>query len=73
MRSYQPSPIFLWDMGSEEQLLMVGSAPRGISTGQKNDFFTNRTLNAGDQLFLMIEVNGPGGLLRRTGQNVLSR
>ncbi len=58
----------LMDMGSEEQLLMVGSAPPGMSTGQKNDFFTNRTLNAGDQLFLMIEVNGPGGFYAELGR-----
>ncbi len=56
------------DMGSEEQLLMVGSAPPGMSTGQKNDFFTNRTLNAGDQFFLMIEVNGPGGFYAEMGR-----
>jgi Xaa-Pro aminopeptidase len=58
----------LMDMGSEEQLLMVGSAPPGTSTGQKNDFFTNRTLKAGDQLFLMIEVNGPGGFYTELGR-----
>ncbi|HUJ90707.1 MAG TPA: M24 family metallopeptidase [Syntrophorhabdales bacterium] len=58
----------LMDMGSEEQLLMVGSAPPGMSTGQRNDFFTNRTLNAGDQLFLMIEVNGPGGYYAELGR-----
>ena len=58
----------LMDMGSEEQLLMVGSAPPGKPTGQKNDYFTNRTLNAGDQLFLMIEVNGPGGFYAEMGR-----
>lgn len=58
----------LMDMGSEEQLLMVGSAPPGMSTGQRNDFFTNRTLQAGDQFFLMIEVNGPGGFYAEMGR-----
>jgi len=58
----------LIDMGSEEQLLMIGSAPPGMSTGQRNDFFTNRTLQAGDQLFLMIEVNGPGGFYGELGR-----
>ena len=57
------------DMGSEEQLLMIGSAPPGKSTGQKNDFFTNRTVQAGDQLFLMIEVNGPGGYYAELGRS----
>jgi Xaa-Pro aminopeptidase len=59
----------LMDMGSEEQLLMVGSAPPGMSTGQRNDFFTNRTINAGDQFFLMIEVNGPGGFYAEMGRS----
>jgi Xaa-Pro aminopeptidase len=58
----------LMDMGSEEQLLMIGSAPPGKSTGQKSDYFTNRTLQAGDQLFLMIEVNGPGGFYTEMGR-----
>ena len=58
----------LMDMGSEEQLLMIGSAPPGTPTGQKTDYFTNRTLNAGDQLFLMIEVNGPGGFYAELGR-----
>ena len=58
----------LMDMGSEEQLLMVGSAPPGKSTGQRNDFFVNRTINAGDQFFLMIEVNGPGGFYAEMGR-----
>jgi Xaa-Pro aminopeptidase len=60
---------FLMDMGSEEQLLMIGSAPPGVSTGQKNDFFTNRTVQEGDQLFLMIEVNGPGGYYAELGRS----
>ncbi|MCX8022560.1 MAG: M24 family metallopeptidase [Syntrophorhabdaceae bacterium] len=58
----------LMDLGSEEQLLMIGSAPKGVSTGQKNDFFTNRTIQEGDQLFLMIEVNGPGGYYAELGR-----
>jgi len=59
----------LMDLGSEEQLLMIGSAPPGESTGQRNDFFTNRTVQAGDQLFLMIEVNGPGGYYAELGRS----
>ncbi|HVN23695.1 MAG TPA: M24 family metallopeptidase [Syntrophorhabdales bacterium] len=58
----------LMDMGSEEQLLMIGSAPPGKPTGQRSDYYTNRTLEPGDQLFLMIEVNGPGGFYAELGR-----
>lgn len=58
----------LSDMGSEEQLMMVGSAPPGTSTGQRTAYFTNRTLQADDQLLLLIEVNGPGGFYAELGR-----
>ena len=47
--------------GSEEQLIMVGSQPAGTPAPQKPDFYQNRTLQEGDQVCIMPEVNGPGG------------
>lgn len=48
-------------MGSEEQLILVGSAPPNSPAGQKTRFFQNRTLQPGDQVSIMIEASGPGG------------
>jgi Xaa-Pro aminopeptidase len=50
------------NLGSEEQLIVIGSAPGGTPAGHKPSFFQNRTLQVGDQVMIMIEVNGPGGL-----------
>jgi Xaa-Pro aminopeptidase len=51
----------LEDLGSEEQLIMMSSAPEGQYAGHAFTFFQNRRVEAGDQVFIMIEVNGPGG------------
>jgi Xaa-Pro aminopeptidase len=60
----------LVDMGSEEQLIMMGSAPAGGAAGIKPAYFQNRTLQEGDQLTIMIEVNGPGGFYGEVGRTV---
>jgi Xaa-Pro aminopeptidase len=52
----------LSDMGSEEQWVMIGSAPEDGRPRQKPNYLQTRTLEAGDQLNVMIEVNGPGGM-----------
>jgi Xaa-Pro aminopeptidase len=45
--------------GSERQLIMLSSGP----TIQTNHFrhFQNRVIKEGDQVFILIETNGPGG------------
>jgi len=60
----------LTDMGSEEHLMMLGSAPPGSPAGHKGTYFLNRTVQAGDQLFVMIEANGPGGFYGELGRTV---
>jgi len=50
------------DLGSEEQLILMGSAPAGTPSGMTFDFFQNRTLKDGDCVCIMIETNGAGGL-----------
>ncbi|WP_258360747.1 M24 family metallopeptidase [Moorella sulfitireducens] len=50
-----------FDLGSEEQLIMIGSAPPGSSTGQFHQFYQNRQIKEGDQVLIMLEVNGPAG------------
>ena len=49
------------DLGSEQQLIMAGSAPRGTSCPMLKRHFMNRQMKEGDQFTLMIETNGPGG------------
>jgi len=56
--------------GSEEQLIMIGSAPAGTPAGQVPTFFQNRTLQCGDSICIMIEVNGAGGFYGELGRTV---
>ncbi|HEY8529909.1 MAG TPA: Xaa-Pro peptidase family protein [Paenibacillaceae bacterium] len=58
----------LKDLGSEEQLIMMGSAPPGTATPQLLSFFHHRRVEPGDQVFVMIEVNGPGGYYAEIGR-----
>lgn len=58
----------LGDLGSEEQLIMIGSAPAGQRAGHKAHFFQNRRIEKGDQVFVMIEPNGPGGYWAELGR-----
>jgi len=60
----------LTNLGSEEQLIMIGSAPAGLPAGHKNCFFQNRAVQQGDQVMIMIEVNGPGGFYGEIGRTV---
>jgi len=48
--------------GSERQLILVGSAPKGVPAPFLGRRFQNRVIREGDQVSLLIEVNGPGGL-----------
>ncbi len=48
-------------LGSEQQLIMAGSAPMGTPCPQIKRHFMNRKIQKGDQFTLMIETNGPGG------------
>lgn len=49
------------DLGSEEQLIMIGSSSPGSPTGQFHQFYQNRQIKDGDQVLIMLEVNGPAG------------
>jgi Xaa-Pro aminopeptidase len=59
------------DLGSEQQLIMVGSAPVGTPCTQLRRHFTHRKIQAGDQFTIMIEVNGPGGMYTELGRNCI--
>jgi Xaa-Pro aminopeptidase len=49
------------EMGSEQQLVMVGSAPRGTKGVMFYEHFGNRVIEDGDQFTILIESNGPSG------------
>ncbi|WP_258360749.1 M24 family metallopeptidase [Moorella sulfitireducens] len=53
---------FLEEQGSEEQLFSLSSAPIGSFAGHTWVQFQNRRIERGDNIFIMIEVNGPGGM-----------
>ncbi len=54
--------------GSERQLILVGSAPKGVPAAFQGRRFQNRMIEEGDQVSLLIEVNGPGGFYTEVGR-----
>lgn len=46
---------------SERQLILVGSGPPGTPAKFQFRHFQNRVMREGDQVSVLIEVNGPGG------------
>ena len=49
------------EMGSEQQLVMVGSAPVGTAGAMFYEHFGNRMIKEDDEFTLLIESNGPSG------------
>ena len=56
------------NLGSEQQLIMAGSAPMGTPCPMLKRHFMYREMREGDQFTLMIEVSGPGGLYTELGR-----
>jgi len=54
--------------GSEQQLILVGSSPPGTPARWQFRHFQNRVMKEGDQVSVLIEVNGPGGLYTEIGR-----
>jgi Xaa-Pro aminopeptidase len=54
--------------GSERQLILVGSGPQGMATRWQFRHFQNRVMREGDQVCVLIEVNGPGGFYTELGR-----
>lgn len=52
----------LFELGSSQANVMVGSAPPGSSAKHMLQLYTNRKLEKGDQFVLLIEANGRSGL-----------
>jgi len=55
-------------LGSEQQLIMAGSAPLGTPCPMLKRHFMNREMREGDQFTVLIEVNGPGGFYTELGR-----
>ena len=54
--------------GSERQLILVGSGRPGTPVHFRARHFQNRVIQEGDQLSVLIEVNGPGGFYAELGR-----
>jgi Xaa-Pro aminopeptidase len=54
--------------GSEQQLILVGSSPPGTPARWQFRHFQNRMMREGDQVSVLIEVNGPGGFYTEIGR-----
>ncbi len=52
---------YCMDRGSEQQLVMVGSAPIGKAGVMFYEHFQNRTIEENDTVTILIESNGPSG------------
>jgi Xaa-Pro aminopeptidase len=59
------------DMGSEEQLIRVGSAPPGKAASHQLQHFQNRKVKPGDYILIMIEASGPGGYYTEIGRMIV--
>lgn len=54
--------------GSERQLILVGSCPRGVPARWQFRRTQNRMIREGDQVSVLIETNGPGGFYTEVGR-----
>ena len=57
------------NMGSEEQLVFLGTAPQNTSCGMPTFQYQNRTVQEGDYGVLLLEVSGPGGYYCESSRN----
>ena len=54
--------------GSERQLIQIGSCPPGTPTKWQHPHYQNRMIRDGDQIKVLIEVNGPGEYYTEIGR-----
>jgi Xaa-Pro aminopeptidase len=58
-------------LGSEQGIFLGGSAPVGIRSPFVPRYMQGRTLERGDHLSLLIEINGPGGFYTEIARTVV--
>jgi Xaa-Pro aminopeptidase len=57
------------NLGSEEQLLFIGTAEPGEPCGMPTHVYQNRRVKEGDYGVLLLEVSGPGGYYCESARN----
>lgn len=55
-------------LGSEQANIMIGSAPPGEAARNLLPHFGNRMIQEGDQVYLLVESNGPSGFYTEVGR-----
>lgn len=56
------------ELGGEEMVVILGSAPQSEVFDLQPSFFQNRTLEKGDALYVKLECSGPGGMFTTLGR-----
>ena len=56
------------ELGGEQTNIMVGSAPPGTPARNLPVHFGNRMIQQGDQVFVLVESNGPSGYFAEVGR-----
>jgi Xaa-Pro aminopeptidase len=56
------------DLGGEEMIVTLGSAPNGDVLAPKPSFFQNRELQTGDLVYVQLQCSGPGGYFTTLGR-----
>ncbi len=59
----------LMNLGSEEHLVFMGTAPQGKPCGMSTSQYVNRRICEGDYGTILVEVNGPGGYYCESARN----
>lgn len=57
------------NLGTEEHLIFMGTAPQGKPCGMSTAQYVNRTINPGDYGTILMEINGPGGYYCESARN----
>ena len=57
------------NLGSEEQLLFMGTAKPGECSGMHTSCYVNRRVEKGDYGTILVEVSGPGGFYGEAARN----
>ena len=60
-----------WVRGSSQGIYLGGSAPLGKPSFLMGRHFQDRTLQKGDNLSFLVEVNGPGGYFTEVGRTIV--
>jgi Xaa-Pro aminopeptidase len=58
------------ELGSEQANMMLGSAPPGAPARNLLMHFGNRMIQEGDQVYILIESNGPSGFYTEIGRTI---